>query len=62
LFKSAFDRRDQQEREKIGSTAKLFERLAEPLLGALKFAAGGGSLDVMMTYALRRSTSISTRL
>jgi hypothetical protein len=62
LFKSAFDRRDQQEREKIGSTAKLFERLAEPLLGALKFAAGSGSLDVVMTYALGRSTSISTRL
>jgi hypothetical protein len=43
LFKSAFARCNQQEREKIGSTARLFERLAKPLLEALKGAAGSGS-------------------
>ena len=52
LFKSAFDRCNQQEREKTGSTAKLFERLAEPLLEALRFAAGSGSLDVVTRCAL----------
>ena len=52
LFKSAFDRCNQQEREKIGSSAKLFERLAEPLLGALKFAAGAGSLDVVTRHSM----------
>jgi hypothetical protein len=52
LFKSAFDRCNQQEREKIGSSAKLFERLAEPLLGALKFAAGSGSLDVVTRHSM----------
>jgi hypothetical protein len=52
-FKSAFDRCDQQEREKLGSTARSFRRLAEPLLGALKSAAGSGSLDVVTRAALR---------
>jgi hypothetical protein len=53
LFKSAFARCNQQEREKIGSTAKSFKRLAEPLLGALKLAAGSGSLDVVTKAAIR---------
>jgi hypothetical protein len=53
LFKSAFDRCNQQGREKIGSTAKSFKRLAEPLLGALKPAAGSGSLDVVTKAAIR---------
>jgi hypothetical protein len=52
LFKSAFARCNQQEREKIGSTARLFERLAKPLLEALKGAAGSGSLDVVTRCAL----------
>jgi len=53
LFKSAFNRCDQQGREKIGSTAKSFKRLAEPLLGPLKLAAGSGSLDVVTKAAIR---------
>lgn len=53
LLKSAFDRCDKQGREKIGSTAKSFKRLAEPLLGALKLAAGSGGLDVVTNAAIR---------
>jgi hypothetical protein len=36
----------------VGATARNFERLAEPLLGSLRFAAGAGSLDVVTRSAI----------
>jgi hypothetical protein len=48
----AFERCNQQERERIGSTARICERLAAPLLGCSKFAASTGNLDAVTKSAI----------
>ena len=52
LFGSVLDNSNQQGRDAIDFTAKMFKRLAAPLLEALKSAAGAGCLDLVTRSAI----------
>jgi hypothetical protein len=52
LFGSVLDNSNQQGRDVIDFTAKMFKRLAAPLLEALKSAAGAGCLDLVTRSAI----------